>query len=253
MNKSDICGLLTELGLSENEANVYLTLLSLGSTTALKVSRTTNLKRTTVYSVMESLKGKGLVSLEVRGFKTLVQAEGPEQLEHIIEDQRSRLQKTLMRTLPELSALHHLHGGESLVKYYEGLEAIKSVYEGLLRDIQPGQSYLTTSNPDQWFSLDQTYFQQFIERRAKLPIDIRLLLTNTPTALRQQQFQKNFNEHVRILPPQTILTTSTVVTPQRVVIHQLDQPLFAIVIENRSIIQMHQEYFEIMWNSASSR
>lgn len=123
MKKSQIQDFLTELGLTENEAAVYLIGLSLGPTTILNIAKASGIRRTTVYSVVEVLKTKGLMHIEPRGFKQVFVAESPEKLELILEAKRS----SLRRMLPELSALYNLKGGESTIKYYEGMEAIKYI------------------------------------------------------------------------------------------------------------------------------
>ena len=64
-----------------------------------------------------------------------------------------------------------------------------------------------------------------------------------------QKQQRQMNMKVKIFPKGTSLVTNLVVMPRRAMVHHLAQPIFAIVIENRSIIQMHQQLFEIMWNS----
>ena len=55
--------------------------------------------------------------------------------------------------------------------------------------------------------------------------------------------------NTKILPKNTTLTTNLVIIPKKVFIHQLVPPVMGIVIENKSIIQMHREMFEIMWKS----
>ena len=40
-----------------------------------------------------------------------------------------------------------------------------------------------------------------------------------------------------------------VITPKKVVIHQLNDPIIAIVIENKNISKMNKEMFEIIWDS----
>jgi HTH-type transcriptional regulator, sugar sensing transcriptional regulator len=237
--------ILTGLGLTENESAVYLAALSLGPTTVLKLARTTGIKRTTVYSVVDSLKQQGLMVLEIQGFKQYYAAEHPDKLDRIVDERRAKLK----HALPELAALYNVRGGESFIKYYEGLEAIKSVYESLIRDIRPHQDYCIVSDIAQWVMHDQQYFTKFIERRAKLDIHTRLLLTDTPTAQEHKVYEQNYHETVKILPKNTVLSTNMVITPQKVVIHQLTSPLFAIVIENQSIIRMQKECFEIMWNA----
>lgn len=245
MKNSRLSSVLINLGLSEKEAEVYLTCLSLGPTTALKISRSAVLKRATVYTVIETLKHKGLISMEVKGFKTLLVAEDPEKLETILKSKREELKAVS----PELAALYNLKGGEGKIRYYEGLESVKSVYESLLRDIKPHDNYLIIGEQSFWYKLDPQYFQDFIVRRSKLNINIRLLLSDSKIAREHKKAEKNYNERIKILPPNTNLNTNTVITPQYLVIHQLTPPIVAVVIENKSTIQTQRELFEIIWRS----
>lgn len=237
--------ILTGLGLTEHEAKVYLGALSLGPSTILKIARAAEIKRTTVYSVVEALKLKGLINLEVKGFKSLFVAANPEKLETVLENRKALLAKKL----PELNSLFNLKGGESVIKYYEGLEGIKSVYESLIKEIKPKENYLIISNGDQWLKLDPEFFSDFTKRRAKMNINIRLLLQDSQISRRRQKIQRSFNAVVKILPPGTTLNTNLVIIPKKVVIHQLTPPISAIVIENESVVRMHREMFEIIWKT----
>jgi len=245
MKNSRLFSALINLGLNEKEAMVYLACLSLGPTTVLKISRSAGLKRATVYTVIETLKQRGLINMEVKGFKTLFAAEDPEKLETMLKLKRKELEEVL----PDLSAMYNLKGGEGKIKYYEGLESVKSVYNSLLRDIKPSEDYLVIGDQNLWHKLDEDFFQDFIVRRSKLNIKIRLLFPDSKIAREHKKIEKNFNEKIKILQPDTTLTTNIVITPQRLIIHQLTAPIMAIVIENKSTIQTQRELFEIIWRS----
>lgn len=236
---------LLDLGLTENEARIYLAAIALGPTTILKIAKEADIKRTTVYSVVESLKQKGLISIEMKGWKKLFTAESPEKLELILEEKRKKLRDNLHNLL----SLYNVDAKESLIKYYEGLPAVKTVYEELLRKIRPREDYLVIGSQEWWYNLDPDYFQKFIERRAKLPINIRLLFQDSALARKHQKFEKNYNEKIKILPKGTKLSTNMVIIPHMVVIHQLTPPIIAIVIKNKNVIQMQKEMFEIIWDS----
>ena len=240
---------LTGLGLSDKEAEVYLAALSLGPASVLKIAKTAEVKRTTVYSVLESLKSKGMMSVEVKGFKVLYRAEDPNKLEGVLEARREKLKQAL----PDLSALFNLKGGESYIKYYEGKEAVKSIYLDLLKEIRPREDYCIISNVDEWWKLDKDFLLKFTLERGEMArthnINIRVLLQNTPVAKEYKQNEKNYNTAVKILPAETKLSTNLVIIPKKIVIHQLTPPIMAIVIENKSVIQMHRELFEIIWRS----
>lgn len=245
MNKSRILETLTSIGLSENEARIYLSCLSLGPSKVVSIAKDAQVKRTTAYSILDALQLKGLVTIEYKGLKQLFAAESPEHLSRILESRHTQLKQAL----PELSALFNLQGVESIVKHYEGLEGVKNVYESILKRVQPHDDYLVISKQEDWYNLDSEYFQRFIERRSKLPLRIRMLFQDSEFARSFKALEKNYGFEVRILPKNTTLNTNMVVTPQMLVIHQIISPVTAIVIENRSTIELHKQLFEIIWNS----
>lgn len=249
MKNNQLIDTLKEFGLTENEAEIYFTSLSLGPSTIIRIARSSEIKRTTIYSVIDSLKQKGLMNIQVEGFKKKFVAEDPQKLEQILEAKKERFRSLL----PEFSAIYNLRGGESFIKFYEGIPAIKGVYESLIRDIKPHEDYLVMGNQDYWLRLDEKYFLDFLNRRAKLPINIRMMFLDSTLARKWKSLEKNFNSKVKILPTNTKLNTNLVITPQRVFIHQLIEPIIGIVIENKSVIQMHKEMYEVIWNSLGDK
>jgi len=244
--KNDKLSLILEnIGLTENESKAYLAALSLGPTTVLKIAQTAEVKRTTVYTLLEALKQKGLVRIEMRGMKTRYAAENPEKLEAILENKKTAFKEAL----PEFAALYNLRGEESLIEYHEGLESIKNVYEDLIESIHPSESYYVVSNTDLWYNQDPKYFEDFQYRRAKIGIHARLILENTAIARERLKFQKNHNVTIKLMPKQKDVKVNLVVTPKRLAIFQLVPPIFAMVIKNQNIIKHHQDMFDIMWDA----
>jgi len=94
MKKQDqLLETLEKIGLSENESRVYLASLSLGGSTILTIAKEARLPRTTVYTIIESLKKKGLIFTEEKGFKKLYVPQSPEQLEVMLELRKQDFQK----------------------------------------------------------------------------------------------------------------------------------------------------------------
>jgi sugar-specific transcriptional regulator TrmB len=251
MEKNQYFDILKDIGLSEHESAVYFAMISLGPTSVLKISRASGVKRTTIYTVIDALKEKGLVRVEFRGFKSLFAAESPEKLEIILEQRKSKL-KTRLRDFMDI---YNKGGGETLIRIYEGMEGIRSVYNSLLTDIKPKEDYMIIAGMQKAYALDKAFYDDLRDRRSKLPIRVRILVADPENEESKKilQFQKNFNMEARALPPETKLTTNMVITPQRILIHQLEMPIMAIVIENKSTIKMHQELFEVMWNTAKDQ
>ncbi|MBD3360629.1 hypothetical protein GF366_02380 [Candidatus Peregrinibacteria bacterium] len=78
--------ILTEIGLSEKETQVYLALLQLEHTTVQWIAKKTNLNRTTIYDILESLQKKGLVRFYVKDKTRYYIAAEPERLTEILEE-----------------------------------------------------------------------------------------------------------------------------------------------------------------------
>lgn len=247
MENNKLTQTLVEFGLTEHEAKVYFASLTLGLSTVQHIAEAAEVKRTTVYSVVDALVHKGLMRVEPKGFKRLFAAENPEQLEFVLEARKQKLKKVL----PELEALYNLKGGESIIKYYEGLAGMRNAYESVLEDIRPKDYYYVFANEDIWYKLDEEFFADYRKRRRKFNLDVRLILQDTPVAHEFKRLQMQYNCRVKILPAGTELLTNMLLIPKKVIIQQLVQPLVTIIIENPSIVQMHKQMLDIMWNSLS--
>jgi sugar-specific transcriptional regulator TrmB len=197
-----------------------------------------------VYPILENLKSLGLVVLEHKGFKQFYTATEPKKLEVLVEERK----KKFHNALPDFNQLVNLQSHGDVIKQYEGLKAIKQVYENLITDIKPHQDYLIITDQEKWLNLDKDYFMDFTERRAKLPINIKMLQIESKTSRWFKQYEKNFNYQIKFLPKDTNLTVNLVITPQKLVIHQLTPPISAWVIENKSSIELHTQLFNVIWN-----
>ncbi len=244
-NRESLQKMLNRSGLSAHESAVYLAMLELGPSTVLKISRQAGVKRTTIYAVIEALKAKGLVGVEERGLKQVFVAENPSRLERILEEQKNALQSFF----PELEALYTLRGNDSVIRYYSGIEAMRSVYEEMLSELRDGEDYFVFGDPERWDMFDRGYFKTFIERRLKININAKMALVPSERARSYKITEKNFREEVRLLPDGTKLDINMTITPRKIVIHPLTHPITTIVIETHALVHMQQTLFKIVWGS----
>lgn len=122
--------LFQQLGFSENETRVYLAALQLGVDSAQNIAKKANLKRTTVYSVLEYLVKRGVVGkTEVRN-KTRFVAEAPDKLLVMA----GNLQESIKKALPELEAIYNKNEIKPKITFFEGDMAIQNVYDDTLRE-----------------------------------------------------------------------------------------------------------------------
>ncbi|TSA43828.1 hypothetical protein D4R49_01995, partial [bacterium] len=117
---------LQEIGLSEKEAAIYLSLLQVETASVIDVSSKTKINRSTVYVILEGLMKKGLVSETQIGKKVHYQAEAPERLETFVERQKMLLdeqQKRLKDIIPQIKSIQRESGERPVIKFFDGKEA----------------------------------------------------------------------------------------------------------------------------------
>src|SRR3989338_136893 len=143
----DFIQVFYRLGFAHKEPEVYLTLLKLpGAQPASVIARKLDMNRTTVYKTLMSLSKKGLVTKTNRQGITCFFAEKPEtSLKHLIEGKKKQLEEinqTILDALPLLTrGTHDLQASIPKIRYYEGLEGIKQIYEAILESGQDVYRY----------------------------------------------------------------------------------------------------------------
>lgn len=243
MNNITLQATLLGLGFSENEAQVYLASLALGPTTILEIARAAQVKRTTVYDVVERLRQKGLIVIQMNGLKKLYAPEHPQKLSMIAQLQQAQLQQSL----PDFEVLYNTQGGDNLIRVYEGLEAVKTVYESLLKALGPKDTYDAIGDHDTWIGIDEDFFTKIKYDFVKKRINTRLLLRDTDKARVLRDNPLSYK--VKLFPTDMEITSDVILVPGKVIIHRHLAPTSIIVIENKSVLQTHRQMFEIMWNA----
>jgi len=138
---------LEDLGLSEKEAKVYLSLLEVDNDSVLDLAEKTKINRTTIYPVLESLSNKGLIFEVLVDKKVRYQAEPPERLETYIERRKIQLDeqsKRLKDIVPQLKSIYREDAEKPVVKFFEGKEGVISMTEELFqsKDDKGGTMYM---------------------------------------------------------------------------------------------------------------
>lgn len=124
----DIASILRSLGLLESEIKTYMTALEHGPQTALDLADKSKLSRQGVYTAIESLMERGIMSSVLRGKKRFYAAEHPDKLlayaKRRATEMNERVQD-LERSLPELEL--QIGGERPTVRMFEGKEGVRAI------------------------------------------------------------------------------------------------------------------------------
>src|SRR3989344_690361 len=131
---ADLAKTLEQIGLSPKEAQVYLALLSLESCTAYEIAQHCEVKRPTVYVILEDLRQKGLVLKIPHAKKALFAARD---ISEYLAEQRGKL-NAVQSMLPRLMSL----GGSDKPKvfFFSGMRGFTEAMNYKL-DSMVGRTY----------------------------------------------------------------------------------------------------------------
>jgi sugar-specific transcriptional regulator TrmB len=130
--------ILSEIGLNNEELNLYLYILQNEQNTVLSIAKETKIPRTTVYLLVGSLTQRGLIEERIINQKKLLIPAKPETLLLKLQEKKDSISDAIYEVrdlLPQLSGIYNTHVGKPSTAYYEGSEEVfKIIRQGLLTD-----------------------------------------------------------------------------------------------------------------------
>ncbi len=256
MEKSDIRSKLVQIGLNEDEAEVYMSLIETGETTAGPVIKKTGLHRQIIYTTLERLEKRGLVHVTTkRGIKHWISAY-PE----VIREEIDRKEKIASEVIPELLNLRALshHGQE--VRIYEGPEGFAAMQvEGLAR-IPEGCFYRVVGSSPKLFTETMASvgrLEEFESRRIERKILIELIFSESEREAKRVVYDQYFKDQpkalqrrYRFLPEERNSPVGIHIWHDTVVLVIYGSPLLTIEIKSKSLTEDFLQYFKHLWELA---
>ncbi|MDI6738099.1 MAG: helix-turn-helix domain-containing protein [Nanoarchaeota archaeon] len=120
---------LMEIGMTKNEAEVYLALLELGSSSIGEIANKCKIHRPNVYDSLKKLMEKGIVSMITKNNSKYYQASDPAMLDNLLKEKGIKLQGIM----PELYTLFNMKKTRSFANVYEGIGAVTKILDGMLK------------------------------------------------------------------------------------------------------------------------
>ena len=238
---------LQELGLSENEAKLYVALLELGPSTTGPIIKKTGLYRVIVYDTLEKLLKLGLVNYSLQKNIKRFEAEDPKQLIELVKNK-----EIIARSVVEdLQKIKSEEPSEQGVFVYEGWKGIRTAQENYFKIMKRGAGgeYLMVGASRELHKKLDAFLNYFHERRSKIGIPAKLLFNEN-----NRKFGKLKNQYkpvqVRFMPSK-IITPSWVSTYKDMVLIGVaeDTPM-AFFIKNKAIAESYRQYFYFMWEQS---
>ncbi len=236
---------LTKLGLSENEAKIYISGLELGATTILNLAKKNNLPRTTIYDSVNHLISLGYFAISKKGKKKLFIASNPNVLKTIQADR----EQTINEIFPIL--LRNLKNKKDTgITYYENAEEIRNAYL-LCLNLSSTKVVKSISSANVVNILGQKWIQTYVKERLKKNVPAKILITGKESEvakwskydhldLRETRFSKSISDS----------STSLEIYDDRIFFASFEDEVFGFSIESNGLSKIMSELFELAWQKS---
>ncbi len=128
--ENKVVAYLKQLGLTQEQAHIYLFLLQNGPNTVLAISRGLKTGRTKLYPLLEDLASKQLINIHERHYGTSYEAQKPEVVEFLVNEREHRaetLRSSLPATLNILKRFEHESPAQTKIIEYRGIDGLKQM------------------------------------------------------------------------------------------------------------------------------
>lgn len=234
---------LEEYGLGPKEAAIYLAVLELGKASISEIAQKGGIKRTIIYHYIDGLVSSGIIYKTVHGKRILYGASEPGKLVSSLEEKRRNIEKLL----PELKALYESSFQKPSIKFYEGKNGIRSIYEEIFNT--PYNVYALFSPKDfiKVFSHEEN--QKILEDLKMRGGQIFELIEDSDMAREfiNQNYRRNISR-VKFLPKEFKFSTDILATSEKIALISFDN-LTGTIIENSAIAETQMALLKFIWKS----
>ena len=244
----EIIPILKQLGLSDKEVKVYLSLLENGPSSVRNLAVVAGINRGTTYDILKVLRELGLVSYYHKATKQYFIAEDPSKLNNAIDQKLHNLNEVkekINQIIPNLKSLYDQAGKKPVVKYYEGHQGIKIILTDVLETIDQlaSKEYLVFSSSTIKGNLYKA-FPNFTKQRISKKIKVKVI------AVGHEGTSAEYAE-IKSLSQEEGSPTYIIIYDNKVAMLSLSdngEPQ-GIIIEDRALADTQKQLFNFIWES----
>jgi len=234
---------LKQLGFNKNETKVYLSLFSLGQCKAGQIIEHTGLHRNLVYTALEELAAKNIISKMEKGRVAVFALNDPEILKELIEEKLD-IAKNVVEDLQS-----RLQTKPRDVRIYEGTEGVVATRDYVVREIKPNEDYYvmgvsySTTNKEL-----SSYFPKLNKKIIQKGGAIKVLVNGNEPSEVVSERGLVWGEHARYLPFGADSPMWMTLFRDTMNISIVGQDPITFSIRSQETADGFKKYFEYFWN-----
>lgn len=249
--KQQLLTCLHEIGLKDQEMDLYTHSLVLGPSSTAVLGQHLGLKTQNVYRLIEALEKHGLArSSEHQKYGKKFIVESPSVLVDLLEKRRADIERSkqqLKITLPDLLTSYHQGNTPTKVRILKGQEQYIQTLHRLVFEAKEEMFFFGSMKDFVEFITPQG-FEIIRQARAEHGVSLRSIMLPSEIAHELKRLGPKEKRLAKILKTKPPFITSFLMTQHRAVIFQPEAAL-ALQIEDEQILLMLRSVFETVWAS----
>lgn len=240
---------LEELGLSKNEAAVYLAVLELGEPGIGQLEEQTGLHKQLIYNAADTLQSRGLVSIHFIRQRRHFSITDPAAIEHQLREKLA-FAKSVVSDLYEVANKKRV---PDQTRIYRGIRGIQQYYNQFIRR-QPKQSTISILGVDsqryfEIFNPEEHAYQSFEQARLERRINLQLILSGAPEKEITLNTGRKFID-LRLLHNEHHAPMDIVIWHDRTALLFYAADPYLLDIAGQTTVEGFQHYFQALWKTA---
>jgi sugar-specific transcriptional regulator TrmB len=244
---------LSAAGLSPTEAKCYTALLERKDWKPSDLAKSVNETRTNTYKILDNLVTLGLAERFDKDKKLHYRATNPSSLLQLARDRRTaqeKAEKELESNTEELLASYYKVHEQPGVRFYQGRDGIKQIFEDMLT---AGQEIHLVRSPADVAFYDEAFFEDIKQQKKELGIITYALTPDLPTATHNAAADAAY-DFVRTWLPADAYTASVEwnIYGNKVALISYGDEAMGMIIESPQIAESFRQILKLLAGTVKS-
>lgn len=242
MNKD----ILKEIGLTEYETEIYVSLLEHGQISAYELAEKAGLYRQVTYDSLKRLTEKGFVSSVTEGKTKLFKAIDPKLILEFLNEKTENYKQIL----PELVKMSESSKQPLAVETYKGKNVVRIALRDIINTLKErgGEVLCTAVDESVPLATQKTICEQYERDMLHYKIKERVIIKEGTKGI----FQKGTSTY-KTVPTKFYNENPLQIYGDNVQVIVWGNPDYLIIMRNKGVAESYRKQFELLWVTAKKK
>ena len=240
---------LGDIGLTNAQIKIYLSLLKLGETTTGPLIKHSELQNSVVYNALNQLIKQGLVTYIQKGKRKYFSTTNPKHLIQFIQDKKEKIEELV----PKLIQKRNLVQDKQEARVFKGWKGLYTAFSDVLDELPAGSDYI--GFPPGYEEEDseeaKQFFRELQKKRNQKKYKVRFIIND-----KYKKQVKNYGYYSKFGKPTFKFVPAApigiIILGENILNFTLKPEPVAVIITSKQISDSYREFFNQMWKQAKT-